>query len=110
MRKEIVKLLFDIKSSIESIPIHLQGNKDFFVYQNNITVKRAVERELEIIGEAVNRILKIEPEFELNNARRIVDLRNFIIHGYDAVDDETIWAIINRHIPELEKDVNKLLC
>ena len=109
MEKEIKKLLVDIKSSIEAISIHTQGNKNFFDYQENFTVKRAVERELEIIGEAVNRILKINPNFELNSARRIVDLRNFIIHGYDAVDDETIWAIINRHVPELEKNVDELL-
>lgn len=109
MEKAIIKLLYDIKLSIDAISIHIKGNNNFFDYQQNLTVKRAVERELEIIGEAVNRILKIEPNFELNNARRIVDLRNLIIHGYDAVDDETIWAIINRHVPELEKDIDKLL-
>ena len=105
----IKKSLFDVKTSIEAIYYHLGGNKNFFDYQKNLTVKRAVERELEIIGEAINRILKEKPDFDLANARRIVNLRNFIIHGYDAIDDETIWAIINRHVPELEKDVNKLL-
>ena len=109
MEKTIIKLLFDVKSSIEAISFHTKESKSFFDYQENLTVKRAVERELKIIGEAVNRILKINPDFQLNNARRIVDLRNFIIHGYDAIDDETIWAIIQRHVPELHKEVNQLL-
>jgi uncharacterized protein with HEPN domain len=60
------------------------------MYQKNLTVKRAIERELEIIGEAINRILKEKPDFKIQNARKIVDLRNFIIHGYDSIDDETI--------------------
>jgi len=105
----IKKSLFDVKSSIEAIFFHLNGNRNFFEYKKNLTVKRAIERELEIIGEAINRILKIEPDFELNNAKRIVSLRNYIIHGYDAIDDETIWAIINKHVPELEKEIKKLL-
>ena len=108
METGIKKLLFDVKSSIEAIYFHVKGNKNFFEYKENLTVKRAVERELEIIGEAINRILKINPDFELNNAKHIISLRNYIIHAYDTVDDETIWAIINRHIPELEKEINKL--
>jgi len=109
MKNAIKKSLFDVKASIEAIYLHLKGSRNFFEYKENLTVKRAVERELEIIGEAINRILKEKPDFELVNARRIVNLRNFIIHAYDSIDDETIWAIINRHIPELEEDIKKLL-
>jgi uncharacterized protein with HEPN domain len=109
MTSSIKKSLFDIQSSIKSISIHLGEKRNFFDYQNNITIKRAVERELEIIGEAVNRIIKEDRNFQLQNARKIVDLRNFIIHGYDSVDDETIWGIISKHVPQLETEVNNLI-
>lgn len=72
-------------------------------------VKRAVERELEIIGEAINRILYIEPDIGISEARRIVDLRNWVIHGYDKVDDVIIWGIISRDIPKLKAQVENML-
>src|SRR6056297_2633113 len=66
-------------------------------------LRRGVERELEIIGEAINRILEIDPNIEISEARRIVDLRNWVIHGYDKVDDTIIWGIISRDLPKLKK-------
>jgi uncharacterized protein with HEPN domain len=72
-------------------------------------MKRAVERELEIIGEAVNRILKEDPDFKIINSRKIIDLRNYIIHGYDAIDDETIWGIVMIHIPELYLEITEMI-
>lgn len=62
-------------------------------------VKRAVERELEIIGEAINRILYIEPDIGISEARRIVDLRNWVIHGYDKVDDEIFGELFQETFP-----------
>ncbi|NOZ47157.1 MAG: DUF86 domain-containing protein [Chlorobi bacterium] len=109
MTDSIRKSLFDIQTSIESISIHLGDKKDFFQYKNNLTIRRAIERELEIIGEAINRILKEQPNIKIQNSRKIVDLRNFIIHGYDAIDDETIWGVVSKHIPKLEVEINKLL-
>jgi len=72
-------------------------------------LRRGIERELEIIGEAINRILKINPDIEISEARRMVDLRNWVIHGYDRVDDVIIWGIISRDIPKLKKQVERLL-
>ena len=109
MTATIKKSLFDIQLSIQNISIHLGDKRDFFEYRKNLTIKRAIERELEIIGEAVSRILKEQNDFQLQNARKIVDLRNFIIHGYDAIDDETIWGIISIHIPKLEQEVMELI-
>lgn len=62
-----------------------------------------------MIGEAVNRLLKLDEPPEINNARRIVDLRNFIIHVYDEVDAEILWGIIVNNLPELRKEVELLL-
>ena len=69
----------------------------------------AVERNLEIIGEAVNQILIREPGIAISNARRIVDTRNKIIHGYDEVQPEQIWSIIINYLPVLKTEVEKLL-
>lgn len=64
---------------------------------------------MEIIGEAVNRILKNDPTFQIKNAKGIIGLRNQIIHVYDGVSDENIWAIIIKHIPALKKEVEGII-
>lgn len=75
MKREIKKYLFDINTLIDSIFEHLGGERNFFDYQKNKLLRRGVEREIEIIGEASNRILTIDPDFKLTNARQIVDTR-----------------------------------
>jgi len=92
MKDEIKKFLFDIKEAADSIFENLGDKRDFFEYNENKMLRRAVEREFEIIGEAISHILKIDPDFPIENARRIVDLRNLVIHGYDKVDSAIIWA------------------
>jgi len=68
-----------------------------------------VERNIEIIGEAMNRIVQKNSTIELSNSRKIVDTRNRIIHGYDSVSDDIIWTIIVSHLPTLKSEVEKLL-
>lgn len=72
-------------------------------------MKRAVERDLEIIGEAVNRIMKLDADFPINNAKRIIGMRNQIIHAYDSISDENVWAIITKHIPLLKTNIVELI-
>lgn len=72
-------------------------------------LKRATERNLEIIGEAMNRILKEDPGFHIENSKKIIGLRNQIIHGYDSVSDESIWGIITVHLPKLKMEIDSLL-
>ncbi len=109
MKQEIKKYLFDIKTSIDSINEYLGNTHNFFEYKNNKQLRRAIEREIEIIGEAMSRILKIDNSVEIENSRQIVDARNWVIHGYDKVDDVIIWGIISIHLPKLSFEVNKLL-
>jgi uncharacterized protein with HEPN domain len=110
MNEKVLKCLYDIKFSIAEIDSFFAGRvKRFDEYSTDIILKRAVERNLEIIGEAVNRIIKEDPEFPINNAKRIVGLRNQIIHGYDSVSDENIWGIVINHIPKLKEEVNRLI-
>jgi uncharacterized protein with HEPN domain len=94
MQLEIQKYLFDIQLSIDSINEYLEDKRDFNHYQNNKLYRRGIERELEIIGEAANRILKIDSNLKIDYARKIVDLRNWLIHGYDKIDDVIIGRII----------------
>jgi uncharacterized protein with HEPN domain len=109
MKREVKKYLFDIKTSIESIFDFLGEKRDFFEYQNNKLLRRGIEREIEIIGEAMNRIIKIAPDIQIENARQIVDTRNWVIHGYDKVDDVVIWGIISIHLPKLKKEIEEYL-
>lgn len=109
MKREIKKYLYDISISIDSIFEYLGNERNFVEYQKNKLLRRGIEREIEIIGEATNRILKIEPEFNLANARQIVDTRNWVIHGYDKVDDVVIWGIISNHLPKLKKEIDEYL-
>jgi uncharacterized protein with HEPN domain len=71
--------------------------------------RKAVERNIEIIGEAMSRILKIDPQFPIDSSRKIVDTRNRIIHGYDGVSEDVLWLIIINYLPNLEKQVKELL-
>lgn len=85
MKHEIASCLYDIKQAIDEINMFLPEKKNFLKFQKDIKTKRAIERNIEIIGEAVNRILKSDPNYPISNARRIVDTRNRISHGYDSV-------------------------
>jgi uncharacterized protein with HEPN domain len=109
MQLEIKKYLFDIKTSIDSINDYLGDCRDFNAYKTNKLLKRAIERELEIIGEAAGRILKINSSFPIEDARKIVDLRNWVIHGYDIIDDVIIWGIISKQLPTLKNQVDIFL-
>jgi len=106
MNEKVLKYLFDIKQSLDEIDSFFEGKeKRFSNYKDNLLLKRAIERNLEIIGEAVNKILIIESEFPIENARKIVSLRNHIVHAYDNVSDENIWGIIINHLPRLRVNI-----
>lgn len=108
-RTQLKKYLLDISESISHIEEFIADVTSFFEYEEDLLVKRAVERELEIIGEAMRRILDLELGVVIQNSRKIVDLRNRVIHGYDKVDDAVIWGILKRHIPILKDDIESHL-
>jgi uncharacterized protein with HEPN domain len=110
MDDNIKTWLYDILSSINEIESYfVETPKMFEIYQNDLRTKRAVERNIEIIGEAMSRILKENSEIEISNSRKIVDVRNRIIHGYDSVSDDVIWGIVIRNLPILQNEVEVLL-
>lgn len=109
MDSEIKVLLYDVLNSILEIESFLDEDYSFEHYTSDIKTKRAVERNFEIIGEAINRILKRDNDFEISDSRKIISLRNRIIHGYDTVSDELMWSIIQNYLPVLEMEVRKYL-
>ena len=110
MENEIKTWLYDILNAVIEIESFFKDiPKDFLNYQSDIRTKRAVERNLEIIGEAMNRIIKRDRTLSISNSRKFVDVRNIIIHGYDKISDEVIWGIVFRHIPILKTEIESLL-
>lgn len=102
--------LYDILNAILEIESFINDNTtEFANYQNDLRTKRAVERNIEIIGEALSRILKRDETILISNARKIVDTRNRIVHGYDSVSDDVIWGIVIRHLPILQMEIQELL-
>ncbi len=109
MDNEIKAWLYDILNAIMEIDsFFIDIPKEFSTYKDDLRTRRAIERNIEIIGEALSRIITKDAAIKISNARKIVDTRNRIIHGYDSVSDEIIWGIIINHIPILQTEVKNL--
>ncbi len=110
MDELIVKSLGDILNSINNIELFCSSRpREFKTFCEDICFRSAVQWEIAIIGEAMNRILKINPDIAITSARRIVNTRNYLIHGYDSLRADLIWAIVINHIPLLKTEVTKLI-
>jgi uncharacterized protein with HEPN domain len=110
MDNDIKAWLYDILQSIYEIDSYFENKQRIYEeYVSDIKTKRAIERNLEIIGEAVNRIIKKDRSFKLDNAEKIVGTRNRIIHGYDKISDDLIWSIVINHLPKLKTEVKGLM-
>ena len=109
MQLELKTWAYDISKAIEEIEMFVKDTPEFSLFQKDIKTKRAIERNLEIIGEAMNRMLELESQIKFADARKIVDTRNRIIHGYDTVSDEVIWSIISINLPVLKREIQAFL-
>ena len=109
MDRAIKKYLFDISSAISNIEEYIGTPKIFENFESNRQLQQAVERNLEIIGEATKRILDIDPGINISDVRKIIGARNRIIHGYDDIDITEIWSIIINSLPILKKEIDVLL-
>ncbi len=109
MQPKILKYLLDIESvilEIESIKAITENN--FNVFKKDIILQRAVERDLEIIGEVIRKMLEQDPNIQISSAKNIIGLRNIISHAYDSIEPEMIWGIIQNNVPILAVEVNIL--
>jgi uncharacterized protein with HEPN domain len=106
---KVSKYLFDISHSISLIEEFLIGIADFPIYQQDLKTQSAIERQLAIIGEVVNKLGQETSKITLTHARQIIDFRNRIIHSYDNIDASIVWVIVKKHLPVLKEEVEKLL-
>jgi uncharacterized protein with HEPN domain len=100
------KYLSDIIQAIDLIESFTSNISDYDDYIADLKTQSAVERQLGIIGEAVNKFEKLFPESTLINARKIAGFRNRLIHAYDSIDSSIIWAIIKKHLDPLKKEIS----
>ena len=111
MRSRDVRVhLFDLLEAADAVASFVE-DRDLADYRASLMLRSAVERQLEIIGEAMARALSIEPELEtrLPDARRVIDFRNVVAHGYDLLDDSRVWDVAVRLVPELRESVSGIL-
>ena len=110
MEDRIKKYLQDVLTAIEEIESFFDNKPKLFDdFYSDLLLRRAIERNVEIIGEAMNRILRIDESIAITNARKIVDARNYIIHGYDSLSPDILWSMVINHLPRLKKEVIALL-
>ena len=105
----IHKYLEDILLSINAIELHLKDVHSLTDYENNLTVRDAVERRLAIIGEATTQINKIDKSISITDKSKIISLRHVLVHDYDLIEYSTIWNIIFQHLPLLKSEVQAIL-
>lgn len=107
--KAVLKYLLDIESMISEleqiVDLH---DSDYNKFSSNFISIRAVERDLMIIGEAINKITKSDSNIKISSTKHIIGLRNMIVHAYDAIDPTTLWRILIKDIPILKKEISEL--
>ena len=85
--------------------------KTLELYESDLMLRSAVERQFEIIGEALTKLLKIDLDTaeRISEYRRIIGFRNVLIHGYDAVTNHVVWDIVQNKLPVLQTEVDAIL-
>jgi uncharacterized protein with HEPN domain len=110
MRLEAKKCLEDVRQAAELI-LQFTAGKSFADYDGDVLLRSAVERQFEIIGEAINRLSKIDNAVVtgLPDTPRIVAFRNILIHGYDVIDNHVVWDVVQNNLVPLQTQVKSLL-
>ena len=110
MKEEVLVWLHDVKVAILNIEeFYANTERSFDEFSKNKMLRQAIERNLEIIGEGINRVMLTEPEISISNARKIVNLRNRISHEYDKLDNETLYVVSIKYLPELLAEIAAIL-
>jgi len=109
MHPDVRIWLKDIELSIKEIQDFLPSNVSYQDFQDDLKTRKAIERNIEIIGEAMKRIMEVDPDIHITDSRKITDTRKRIIHGYDSVSADIIWLVIKRDLPLLGKEIQNIL-
>jgi len=94
--------------AIERIEGFLVETPNFPAYNNDIKTQSATERQLAIIGDALNNFRRVEPSLPIASERQIIGFRNRLIHSYDAIDNSIVWVIVKNHLPILKTEIESL--
>lgn len=86
-----------------------QRPRQYQVFLDDHMFRSALERQVGIIGEAISKVLQLEPEIAISNAKNIKGTRNYIVHAYDSLQPYTIWGIVINDVPKLKQEVTELL-
>ena len=109
MQPKVLKYILDIESVIEEIEnIKAKTKNNFNIYQSDIILQRAIERDLEILGEAIKKMIELDVNLKITAAKNIIGLRNIISHAYDSVEPEIIWGIIQNNVPLLSIEIKNI--
>jgi uncharacterized protein with HEPN domain len=106
MESKVPKLLEDIYNSICQIEEFMINKRTFELFNQDKMLQNAIERQLIIIGEAVNQISKMDNTIHLSYNQQIIALRNRLVHAYDSIDETIIYNLIINHLPKLKEEVN----
>lgn len=110
MDKSIKKYLQDMLQAISEIEMaEMRFGRQYDIFENDVIFRKFVERNIEIMGEAMNRALKIKPDIQITSARKIVDTRNYVIHAYDSLKPDILWAIVINYLPRLKQELERLI-
>ena len=109
MTEKSRKYLFDIILAIELIEEFTNEVNDFNKYDTDRKTQSAVERQLAIVGEALNQFRKLEPNIQIENDKQIIAFRNRLVHAYDSLDNSMVWLILKKHIEPLKREISHLL-
>jgi uncharacterized protein with HEPN domain len=109
-QRDIQKYLFDINQACELL-LQFTAGKTFSDYSTDPMLRSAVERQFEIIGEALVQALRLDPSVSsrISNSGRIIAFRNRLIHGYSSIADEIVWGILQANLSSLQKEVATLM-
>lgn len=108
MTEKSTKYLSDVLMAIPLIREFTIDITDFNIYDKDRKTQSAVERQLVIIGEALNKLRQIESQIVIENDKQIIGFRNRLVHAYDSIDNSIVWAIINRHLENLKTEIENL--
>lgn len=110
MPRDVRKYLWDIQQACKRV-VSFTAHQTLKSYRTDPLVQAGVERQFEIIGEAMNQMLKQQPNMRASfpEAANIIALRNMLIHGYRYIDHAEVWQIVQQHLPPLHEQVDRLL-